>query len=103
MIRLQPDIIVARLSTTMSASESERISESGNVITTCSNTQVVQTSRSDLNNQVTQHYITGLRLPPDLDTYLDHLSIIDEIAQNFPARHNESLQGSSRMPAPSGP
>lgn len=57
MIRLQPDIIVARLSTTMAAaSSSQRASELEDIPTISSNIQIVQTSSSSSNNLVTQYY-----------------------------------------------
>jgi hypothetical protein len=57
MIRLQPDIIVARLSTNIAvASSSERVSELEDVTAMFSNAKVVQTSSSNSNNLVTQYY-----------------------------------------------
>jgi hypothetical protein len=56
MIRLQPEIIVTRLSTTMMVSSSERVSELEHVTATSSDNQLIQTSNSNSNDLVTQYY-----------------------------------------------
>jgi hypothetical protein len=57
MTRLQPDVIAARLSTTMAAaSPNQRVSELEDVPAISSNIQIVQTSSSNSNNLVTQYY-----------------------------------------------
>jgi hypothetical protein len=56
MIRLQPDIIVTRLSTTIVVSSSRSITKLDGVTGTSFQPQVAETSKSNSNDLVTQHY-----------------------------------------------
>lgn len=56
MIRLQPDIIVARLSKNIAGSSSQSVIELGSVTSTSSDTQMTQASKSNPRDLVALHY-----------------------------------------------